>query len=138
MGKWGIVDAGPLYPTWPVVDIWVAAHEKVGSPDKYYFRFNLSGYPSTAPTACPWNIATNQKLAFDKWPKGGLLVSSVFRIEWFNRNALYAPCDRGADLPGHSNWAQQHAEYYWQSTFTIHKYLRFLYEILHTGDYIYG
>lgn len=134
-GLWGMVDNDPLRPTWPLILLWISAAPKSGKPDKYYFRFDFNGYPTNAPTTCPWDIVKNQKLAYESWPTGGAMVSSVFNTGWNGGNSLYAPCDRGGDLPGHPNWAVQYPKYYWQPHFTFIKYLDFLYEILNCGDY---
>ncbi len=66
---WGIVDEDPEYPNWPLVIIWVQAAPKDNHPDKYHFRFDLSGYPSQAPTACPWEVELQGRLPNEKWPK---------------------------------------------------------------------
>lgn len=134
-GQWGVVDFDPLHPAWPVVLLWVAASPKSGKPDRYYFRFDFTGYPATAPTACPWNPEKNEKLVYADWPRGGPMINSVFNTGWNGGNSLYAPCDRGGDLPGHPNWANEHPVYYWKPNFTFITYLKFLHEILNSGDY---
>ncbi|WP_052324153.1 hypothetical protein [Flavihumibacter sp. ZG627] len=130
---WGIVDESPEYPTWPLVVIWVQAASKENYPDRYYFKFELSGYPSQAPTACPWNMEQNTRLSNDNWPKGSKFVSTTFRPEW-NPNALYAPCDRLA-MPGHEGWQTVFPDLWWKPTFKIQVYLHFLHRLLNSGDY---
>lgn len=132
-GMWGIKDEDHQYCTWPVVLIWVQAAPKNSRPDKYYFRFDLSGYPSSAPTACPWNISTNTRLENNQWPRGRKFVSNTFNYGW-NPNALYAPCDRIA-MQGHDAWRIQFPELWWQSSFKINVYLNFLHRLLNSSDY---
>lgn len=130
---WGIHNEDPEYPTWPFVTIWVKAALKDNYPDKYYFRFDLSGYPSQAPTACPWDADSNIRLVNEKWPKGSKFVSNTFNPGW-NPNALYAPCDRLA-MPGHEGWQAVFPELWWQSHFKIQVYLHFLHRLLNSSDY---
>jgi hypothetical protein len=132
-GMWAIIDPAPGFPAWPDVLIWVAAAPKLQEPDRFYFRFNLSGYPQVAPTATPWDLAGNRRLDNNRWPKGPQLVSRTFNHTW-NPNALYAPCDRVA-MVGHDPWKQQYPELWWQSSFRITVYLNFIYRLLHSSDY---
>lgn len=125
---WGIYQIN-----WPVAIIWIKAKEIDGRPDRYHFRFELSGYPVQAPTACPWDIATNASLTPSLWPKGDGIVKQVFAPHW-NSGALYAPCDRIA-IQGHDNWKTVHKSLYWRSDFTIVKYLEFIYRILNSDHY---
>lgn len=128
------------FDTWPHVFLWVGVACKSGSPDKYVFRFDLTNYPAKAPTACPWNVASNTILDPGKWPKGKQLVGKVFNPNWkpaTNTVALYAPCDREA-MEGHDQWANVHKDLWWKPDFTILKYLDFLYKILNSSDYKNG
>lgn len=129
-GHWSVLDEDPERPTWPIVDIWVKAAKKENKPDGYHFRFNLEGYPAAAPTACLWDIEKDTRLDFSKWPTGSTVVTSVFRNDWEAGNALYAPCDRRADLAGHPQWKTTHPEAYWTPSSTILTYLNFLLNIL--------
>lgn len=133
-GLWGVVDEDPQHPSWPVVIIWIAAKPKKSCPDKYYFRFNVAGYPNQAPTACPWDISKNQKLEHSLWPQGPKLVSLVFKPSWDHGNSLYAPCDRVA-ISGHPNWANDHPDLWWTSSSKITVYLNFLHGLLNSSDY---
>lgn len=127
--RWGIHQE----LTWPYVIMWVQALAKPGKPERFYFKFNLSGYPGTAPTACPWDIATNTRLDNSRWPKGNNLVSKTFNYGW-RQDALYAPCDREA-MKGHEAWQTQLPELWWQSNFKINVYLDFLHRLLNSADY---
>ena len=130
---WGIENDDPARPPWPYVFIWVEAATKSDYPDRYYFRFDLNGYSNIAPTACPWDIVIDSRLASEKWPRGIKFVSNTFNPGW-NPNALYAPCDRAA-MPGHESWQQQFPELWWQSNFKIPVYLNFLHRLLNSADY---
>lgn len=135
-GMWGIVGDDPTRLTWPVVIIWVAAAPKTGCPDKYYFHFDLNGYPAAAPTAYPWDLTTGAALTEVNWPKGSVLVSRTFRTDWRpnGQYALYAPCDR-LSMNGHLQWQQEHPHLWWQPTFDIMVYLHYLYSLLNSVDY---
>lgn len=128
-GRWGI----HKLLSWPNVILWVTALSKRGCPDRYYFRFDLSGYPSTAPTACPWDNNTDQRLDNVKWPTGQRLVSKTFNYGW-NLNALYVPCDRIA-MNAHESWITQFPELWWQPHFKINVYLDFIHRLLNSSDY---
>lgn len=132
-GMWGICNENSEYPTWPVVIIWVQATPKPNRPDKYHFSFNLAGYPNNAPTACPWNIESSNRLESSQWPKGSRFVSNTFNPGW-NPGALYAPCDRLA-MPGHEAWKTQFPDLWWQPDFKITVYLNFLHRLLNSSDY---
>jgi len=132
-GDWGVCDYNPEYPNWPIVIMWVRAIPKPGWPDRYYFRFDLSGYPASAPTACPWDVESNLRLENTRWPRGNKIVSPTFNYGW-NPNALYAPCDRMA-MGGHDPWREQHPDLWWQSTFKIIVYINFLHRLLNSSDY---
>ena len=70
-GRWRLVDV-----VWPFAFIGVIAKDA----REYVLRFNCAGYPQMAPTCGPWDVKTNQILAFDLWPRGrGGRVSAVFR-----------------------------------------------------------
>lgn len=130
---WAMVDENPEYPTWPFIIIWIKAAIKKDRPDKYYFRFDLSGYPNIAPTACPWNSETNSRLENHLWPRGSKFIKNTFNYGW-NPNALYAPCDRLA-MPGHDGWKTQFPDLWWQPSFKINVYLNFIYRLLNSSDY---
>ena len=102
---------------------------------EYVLRFNCAGYPQTAPTGGPWDLKTNQVLAFDLWPRGrGGRVSAVFRTDWKNGTALYLPCDRES-LAGHDNWRHEMPSKIWHPADGIVQYLELVHELLHSRDY---
>lgn len=124
-GKWGL-RGEPKDLVWPYAVIWVAADKEVYAPEKIYLRFDLTGYPTAAPTSCPWNIQTNQRLEDAAWPRLTGKFRLVFRHDWQIKDALYAPCDRLA-MAGHQNpWEKQFPMWWWQPKFTIVKYLTFV------------
>jgi site-specific DNA recombinase len=55
----------------------------------------------------------------------------------WRRSALYAPCDRAAMI-GHDQWREVHRGLWWEPTFTIVVYLRFLRRLLNSKDYLHG
>lgn len=135
-GMWGIHNDDPTRPTWPIVFMWVQAAVKSACPDKYYFKFDLSGYSAVAPTACPWDIEKDKELPAGEWPKGSKLVSFTFNPGWRPGGlcALYAPCDRVA-MAGHEGWRTQFPHLWWQPGFKITVYLHFLHFLLNSPDY---
>ena len=128
-GRWRIV--GSI--EWPHVLFAVSAATRENSPDEFFFRFNLSGYPGEAPTATPWDPRTESVLAPDLRPRGER-VGNVFRSDWENGQALYAPCDRVA-LRWHPEWRQSYAAYAWDGTKDIAWVLQFIYRLLNDADY---
>lgn len=130
-GKWGLHGtADTTVGAFPV--LWVRADKRVVPEGRVYLRFTIDNYPQLAPTACPWDINANTKLAIARWPKGGP-VSVVFNPAW-NNNALYSPCDRVA-LAGHEAWKSLSPQWYWQPTFTVVKYLEFVHVCLNPADH---
>jgi hypothetical protein len=118
--------------TWPHVLIAVAAAERPDSPTEVGLRFELSGYPTTAPIAAPWDLERDTPLDTSKWPKGDR-VGKAFNPSW-KTDALYIPCDRAA-LPGHDGWKGQHPKYLWDGGKDITFYLRLVHEMLNDEDY---
>jgi hypothetical protein len=127
--RWGLV--GTIQEiNWPYVILWCKSTPHAGAGfNKYYFRFDLKNYPATAPTAIPWDIEKNQRLANELWPSWSERLRKVFNYNWNSGRSLYAPCDRLA-MPLHGKWAEKHYTYWWTSDSTIIKYLRFLESLL--------
>lgn len=128
-GRWQIV--GDI--AWPVATIAVSAGTRDSAPSEYVLRFNLAGYPETAPTATPWNPTTGGVLEATLRPKGAR-VGRVFRTDWEGGRALYAPFDRVA-LNGHSSWKTQHPRRVWDSSKDLAWLLQILHEMLNNDDY---
>ena len=128
-GRWWIVgDVG-----WPVVLVAVTAAPRDSAPSKYVLRFDLTGYPEMAPTATPWNQTTGDVLGQELRPKGES-VGHVFRTDWEDGKALYAPFDRVA-LNSHSNWKTQYRRRAWDSSKDLTWLLQILHEMLNNDDY---
>ena len=131
LAKWGLHE--PIEKcVWPHAVIWVTSHRSLMAQGRVYLRFTLDGYPQQAPTGCPWDAGGNSALAPSHWPRGEVNVSRVFKPSW-NATALYAPCDRVA-MNGHGPWQQQFPRWWWQSDFTIVRYLEFVHECLNPID----
>jgi hypothetical protein len=124
---WGFQFEDPT-STWPDVFIWTQTPAKYYALGKCYLRFNLDGYPVTAPAACPWDTASNDILAPGEWPKGATAIDKVFNPNWRNF-ALYAPFDR-VPLSDHPDWPTKYPEYCWRKTFKITDYLLFIHSLL--------
>ena len=128
-GRWQVV--GDI--AWPIVMIAVAAGPRDSAPSRYVLRFDLTGYPETAPTATPWNPTTGDVLEPALRPKGER-VGFVFRTDWENGRALYAPFDRVA-LNSHADWRKQHPRRVWDSSKDLAWLLQILHEMLNNHDY---
>ncbi len=125
-GRWRLVSV-----SWPFVFIGVSARDG----REYILRLNCTGYPQAAPTGGPWDLNTNQVLAFDLWPRGrGGRVSAVFRTDWKNGTALYLPCDRES-FAGHDNWRHEMPSKIWRPADGIVQYLELVHELLQSRDY---
>jgi hypothetical protein len=127
-GRWRLVTI-----TWPHAVIAVSAAERAGSPSEYGFRFELTNYPQSPPTAAPWDLERDLTLAPTRWPTGRSRLVAAFNPGW-NAAAIYIPCDRLA-IQGHDAWHTQHPSMIWQPTGDITQYLSVLYELLNSGDY---
>jgi len=132
-GKWGLSGVATEI-VWPHAMLWVAADASMVGQGKLFLRFTLDGYPTVAPTACPWDPGTNAKLAAHLYPRLTGKFNRVFRTDWNGGNSLYAPCDRMA-MAGHDQWKQAHPYWWWTPEFTIVKYLSFVHLCLNPHRY---
>jgi hypothetical protein len=119
---------------WPHALIAVSAAARPGAPSEFLLFFELNGYPLSAPTAGPWDADTNALLDAARRPKGER-AGHVFRADWENGRALYAPWDRVA-LEGHPGWAAQYPRFAWNAKRDLAFYLENVHEILTDGDYV--
>lgn len=94
----------------PILIIAVAAVEPDGSSSEYFFRFELTGFPGTAPEVKIWDPKANALLAADRYPKGSNRVTEAFK-RWGNET-VYRPWDRHAGA--HGNWATVYATLAWK------------------------
>jgi len=126
-GRWRLISIA-----WPFVFLDVAARDGLW----HTLRFNCAGYPQIAPTAGPWDMASNAILPFDRWPRGnGGRVTAVFRTDWKNGTALYLPCDRES-IAGHDNWRVQLPSKIWRPEDGLVQYLELVHELLNSRDYV--
>ena len=68
------------------------------------------------------------------WPRGKLILPSVFRPEWQGGSCLYLPCDR-ISMNGHDVWVKQHPYRLWQPARGIICYLEQVHDLLNQDDY---
>ena len=125
LGKWRIAEAG-----WPNPIIAIAAAERENSPGEYFFRFDLNGYPTRAPTSQIWDLEHGTALDAAKRPAGSHNVTIAFRTNW--QPALYIPCDRVA-LESHADWATKPGA--WKQGHDITNYLNYVYALLNSPGY---
>ena len=133
-GKWGIVNNDSERPTWPFTIIWVSASPRENSPEKYYFRFELTNYPSDPPDICIWNHETNTPLEAEFRPKGVEDAKMLFRTDWENGLHLYAPYERKG-LSTHGNWPNEYPDMCWKAGDSIVKALENIHYTLNSKDY---
>ena len=127
-GRWRLASID-----WPHATVCVSAASRDAGPEEYAFRFELSDYPQTAPTAQPWDLEKGAPLDTGRWPAGTSHVSRAFNPAW-NAQAIYLPFDRQAIL-GHDAWRTQHPHLIWSPDKDITLYLRNLHELLTSKDY---
>jgi hypothetical protein len=128
-GEWRIVEDRP----WPHLLIAVSAAPRGSAPNEFVLLFDLTDYPTRAPTATPWDLEREAKLEEARRPKG-YRVGMAFRMNWEGGRALYVPYDRVA-LESHPDWKTQFPTLVWTPTKTINFYLRNVHELLHDDDY---
>lgn len=119
---------------WSHAVIGVSAAQRPNAPEEYFFRFELSNYPASPPTAQPWNVQTNAALEAGKWAAGTGRLPLAFNPDWKGGSCLYLPCDRQS-IEGHEAWFQQHPEMIWSPDGDITQYLRIIYDLIHSKDY---
>lgn len=128
-GRWRIV--GDI--NWPYVLVAVSAAPRENAPKEFFLRFDLAGYPTVAPTATPWNPTSGGILEAGLRPKGEH-AGHVFRTDWEDGKALYAPYDRVA-LKGHPGWPKQYPRRTWDAMKDLAWVLQLLHELLNEPDY---
>ena len=129
--RWGF--SGEPSVVWPHCILWVQSDSQFAALERVSLRFNVAGYPASAPNAVPWDNEKHEALPGDKWPKGPGNVSKVFNPSW-NSGALYAPCDRVA-MAGHEAWKTAHPQWWWTPDSEITLYLEFVHRCLNPRDY---
>lgn len=130
--------AGIADERWRLLDIkWPYAFIAIMAKDgrEYVLRFNCAGFPTTPPTAGPWDMEQNAVLAQDLWPRSrGGRLGAVFNPGWKGGTALYLPCDREA-IPGHDGWHTQMPSKIWRPSAGIVHYMELVHELLNCSDY---
>ncbi len=129
-GRWRLV--GEI--EWPCLLVAVAAGPRESGPPEFFLRVDLAGYPQSAPTLTPWDPATQGVLGSEQRPKGEF-VGPLFRTDWENGTALYAPFDR-VGLSAHPGWRQEHPRHSWDATRDLSWVLQILHEWLNDAGYI--
>lgn len=107
----------------PVLILAVLAVEPDGSPSEYSFRFELTGFPGTAPEVKIWDCKANDVLPQDKRPKGSERVTKAFQV--WGPGTVYRPWDRHSS--GHNNFARDFPDLAWHPK----RDLTFILEDLH-------
>jgi hypothetical protein len=115
---------------WPFAYINVIARDR----REYTLRLDCNGFPTTPPTGTFWDLLTNSKLTFNKWPQGGERLQLAFKPGWKNGDALYIPCDRES-IVGHDCWFAQYPQLIWKPAKGISHYLEVVHELLQSRDY---
>ncbi len=128
-GRWRLVSLD-----WPIGIFAVSAAERGNAPLEYGLRIDLPGYPQQAPTATPWDLDLDVQLVPDDRPKGDR-VGHVFRTDWNDGRALYAPWDRGG-LGAHAEWAREHPANAWRAGRDLAFFLSRVHELLNADDYL--
>ena len=116
---------------WPQLYVSVTARDG----RQYTVRLNCCGFPTAAPTGTFWDMSTNGRLSFDKWPKGGERLRMAFRPDWKNGDALYIPCDRES-FAGHDGWVAQYPQLIWKPARGVSHYLEVVHDLLQSRDYV--
>lgn len=127
-GRWHLV-----LLAWPIAVIAVAAAPRDSAPTEYALRFDLTGYPYRV-TAAPWDAESNCPLSADRRPAGNR-AGHVFRTDWNEGRALYAPWDQVA-LEGHADWPARYSMYAWNQQRDLTFYLANVFEVLNDDDYL--
>jgi hypothetical protein len=130
-GHWRLISVN-----WPMVTVAVPAAERANSPGEFVLRFELSGYPHTAPTGGLWDLSTDTSLLADRRPKGER-AAPLFRTDGWagGATAMYAPWDR-MGIQAHSEWAQKYPHDAWNPTRDLSFILSKIYEVLNADDYL--
>lgn len=118
---------------WPYALMAIAADPRDEAPAEFFVRFDLRGYPR-APTGTPWDFERDCVLADADRPKGGN-TGMVFRTNWQNGTALYAPFDRVAIEAHDAGWANRYPATKWDESRDFAFILTRLSELLHAPDY---
>lgn len=130
-GRWRLLSL-----EWPIAIVAVSAAPRDGAPSDFAIRFELSGYPNTAPTGGIWDVDADVSLPADRRPKGDR-VAPLFRSDgWVGgATAMYAPWDR-MGLQAHSDWLQKYPKSAWNAHRDLVFILENVHELLNADDYL--
>ena len=95
--------------SFPVLTMAVAAIEPDRSGSEYVFRFELTGFPGTAPEVQIWDCDANAVLAQNRRPKGSARVLEAFKV--WGPGTVYRPWERQSGA--HNEWAKKYPELAW-------------------------
>jgi hypothetical protein len=128
-GRWRLLDL-----TWPDATFVISAVPRSNGPEEFVLRLDVAGYPHSAPTGSLWDNEAGCSLEPAHRPKGDR-AAHVFRTDWGEGTAMYAPWDRIA-LGSHADWAQKHPHDAWNPTRDITFVLSNVHNILNADDYL--
>jgi hypothetical protein len=130
-GHWRLI-----FVNWPVTMVAVSAAKYPDSPVEFVLRFELCGYPHTAPTGGLWDLETDTSLPTDRRPMGER-AAQLFRTDGWagGATAMYAPWDR-VGLQAHPDWAQKYPHDAWNPTRDLGFVLVKVHEVLNADDYL--
>ncbi len=120
-GFWRVVSYN-----FPHLTMAVAATEPDGKVVEYRFRFELSGFPGTAPMVIIWDFVGEQMLPPDRRPRGCGRVIEAFKV--WGEPTVYRPWDRMAGA--HGNWNQTYPQFAWHPKRDLTFILEDLHELL--------
>ncbi len=109
--------------SFPALIMAVAAVEPDGTACEFFFRFDLTEFPGTAPAVQIWDIAASSLLAANLRPKGSPRVVEAFK-PW-GSDTVYRPWERASGA--HNNWSQTYPTLAWHPK----RDLTFILEDLH-------
>lgn len=122
-GMWRLVEAG-----FPFYIFAVTEHGSANQDKEHFFRFELSGFPATAPWVQIWDTEHGVELHPEQRPQHNDLQKQSFKA-W--QNSVYRPWDRFAGV--HNNWNATYPDLAWNPTRNLSFVLNDLYQILNRG-----
>lgn len=128
-GRWRLLNLA-----WPYATFAISAAPRSNGPEEFVLRLDVAGYPHLAPTGSLWDNETDRSLEPARRPKGDR-AAHVFRTDWADGIAMYAPWDRSA-LESHHDWAQKYPHDAWNPTRDITFVLNNVHNILNADDYL--
>jgi len=132
-GRWGLNnDDTRADNIWPNRLIWINCNIP-DLLDKYFFKFDFTGYNSDAANAIPWDITNGNTLPVENWPKGSQILEKVFRPSW-RKDGLYVPFDRVA-IKTHSDWPTKYSNKIWKPGDNVIEYINYLHGLLNPVIY---